>query len=145
MRLVLSIALVLATVAGAAAAAARHHEPARTGRLELLAKAGKTVTARGAPVTGLAPHVSKRMVFTFRNTNPYAVKVTPVRVAVAGKTSAAGCPGSFVTATAPTKAIRIAKTKTATLPVTVTMSSRATDPCQGARFTISVTYRAVKG
>jgi hypothetical protein len=145
MRLVLSIALVLATVAGVAAAAARHQQPARTGPLELVAKAGKTVTATGAHITGLAPHASKRMVFTFRNTNPYTVKVTPVKVAVARKTSAAGCPGSFVTATAPKKAIRIAKTKTASLPVTVTMSPRATDPCQGVRFTISVTYRAVKG
>ena len=39
----------------------------------------------------------------------------------------------------------VAKKRTARLVVMVTMSTRATDPCQGARFTVSVTYRAVKG
>ncbi len=145
MRLVLSIALVLATVAGVAGAAARHQQPARTGQLELLAGTGKTVTAEGAPFTGLYPGASKRMVFTFKNVTPFTVKVTPVKTAVARKTSAPGCPGTFVTATAPRKALMVAKKRTARLVVMVTMSTRATDPCQGARFTVSVTYRAVKG
>jgi hypothetical protein len=145
MRLALCIVAVLATVAGVATAAARHQQPARTGQLELLAKTNRTVTAKGAPITGLYPNGSKPLVFTVKNANAYTVKVTPLKAAVALKTSSASCRGSFVTATMPKKALTIAKKKTAKLTVMVTMSGLATDPCQGANFSIAVTYKAVKG
>src|SRR5579862_3281979 len=117
MRLFLCIAVVLATAAGVAAAAARHQPPPHTDPLELLAKAGKTVTATGVPISGLYPGASKPLVFTVKNANAYTVKVTPIKAAVALKTSAASCPGTFVTATVVPKTLTIAKKKTRTLPV----------------------------
>jgi hypothetical protein len=145
MRLLLCIAVVLATAAGVAAAAARHQPPPHTGPIELLAKAGKTVTATGVPVSGLFPGASSiPLVFTVKNANAYTVKVTPLKAAVALKTSVANCPGTFVTATLATKTLTIAKQRTKTLKVMLAMSNLVTDPCQGARFTVSVTYKAVK-
>lgn len=144
MRILLCIALLLATAAGAAAAVARHHQPARTGQLELLAKAGKTVTVTAVPASGLYPGASKPLVVTVRNLNAFTVKVAAVTGTVAAKTSAAGCAGSFLTVVAPKKALTIKSTKSAKATLAVTLKSSAPDACQGAKFTLKLSAKAVK-
>jgi hypothetical protein len=145
MRIVLCIAVVLAAAAGVATAAARHGRPASAGPLELLAKAGKTVTVTGAAIGGLYPGASKPLVVTVKNLNAFTIKVAGVKAAVVAKTSTAGCPGSFLTATAAKKALTIAKKRSARATLTVTMKATAPDSCQGAKFTLKLSARAVKG
>ena len=146
MRLVLCIAAVLAAVAGVATAAARHGQPAPTGQLELLAKVGKkTVTVTGAAVTGLYPGASKALVVTVKNLNAFTIKVPAVKASVVARTSAAGCPGSALTVAPPKKALTIKRAKSAKATLTVTMQPSAPDGCQGAKFTLKLSARAVKG
>jgi len=145
MRVLLCIAALLATAAGAAAAVARHHQPARTGQLELLAKVGKTVTVTAVPASGLYPGASKPLVVTVKNLNAFTVKVAAVKGTVAAKTSSAGCAGSFLTVVAPKKALTIKQKKSAKATLAVTMKTTAPDACQGARFTLKLSAKAVKG
>ena len=138
MRLLLCIAVVLAAIGGVAAAAARHQPPAHTGPLELLAKTGKTVTMKGS-VAGLYPGAAKPMVVTVKNANKFTIKV-------AAKTTLAGCAGpANVKVRSSTKALKIAKGKSAKATLTVSMLPTAANACQGAKFTLTLSAKAVKG
>jgi len=145
MRLLLCIAVVLAAIGGVAAAAARHQPPAHTGPLELLAKTGKTVTMKGS-VAGLYPGAAKPMVVTVKNANKFTIKVAAVKAKVAAKTTLAGCAGpANVKVKSSTKALKIAKGKSAKATLTVSMLPTAANACQGAKFTLTLSAKAVKG
>jgi hypothetical protein len=147
MRFLLTTAVVLATAAGVAAASAAHQPPAKTGPLELLAAAGKTVTVKGLPVSGLYPGASKPLTVTVKNLNAFTIKVPTVKTKVAAKTTRAGCLGTTLNlvVTHAKKTLTIAKKKTGKLPLTVMMPRSVANACQGAKFSIAVTVKAVKG
>ena len=147
MRFLLTTAVVLATAAGVAAASAAHQPPAKTGPLELLAQAGKTVTVKGLPVSGLYPGATKPLVVTVKNLNGFTIKVPTVKIKVAAKTTVAGCTGATtnLVVTYAKKALKIAKKKSGKLTLTVTMPKTVANVCQGAKFSIAVTVKAVKG
>jgi hypothetical protein len=149
MRILLCIAIVLATAAGATAAVVRHHGgPARTGPLELVAKAGKTVTITGPALTGLYPGMAgKPLVVTVRNANRFTIKVAAVTATVAAKTSVAGCigPANLTVVPGPVTPSRILKGKSARATLLVSMPKTASNACQGARFALTFSAKAVKG
>ena len=145
MRILLCIAVVLATAAGAAAAVARHHQPSRAGQLELLAKAGKTVTITGPAITGLYPGASQAFTVTVKNLNAFTIKVAAVKGSVAAKTTAAGCAGPANVNVKPSKPLTIAKRKSGRATLVVSMVASPANACQGARFTVNLSARAVKG
>ena len=147
MRFLLTTAVLLATAAGVAAASAAHQPPARTGPLELLAAAGKTVTVKGLPVSGLYPGAVKPLTVTVKNLNGFTIKVPTVKTKVAAVTTVRGCAGTTMNlvVTHAKKTFTIAKKKSAKLPLTVTMPRTVANVCQGARFSITVTVKAVKG
>jgi hypothetical protein len=147
MRFLLTTAVVLATAAGVAAASAAHQPPAKTGPLELLAAAGKTVTVKGLPVTRLYPGASKSLTVTVKNLNAFTIKVPTVTTKVAAKTTIAGCTGTRLNlvVTHVRQTLKIAKKKSGKLTLKVSMPRTVANVCQGARFSISVTVRAVKG
>ena len=147
MRFLLATAVVLATAGGVAAASAAHHQPAKTGPLELLAAAGKTVTVKGLPVSGLYPGASKPLTVTVKNLNGFTIKVPSVKTKVAAKTTVAGCTGTTtnLVVTHAKKTLTIKKKKSAKLTLFVTMPRTVANVCQGAKFSITVTVKAVKG
>lgn len=145
MRLLLCIAVLLATAAAAAAAVAHHQHPARAGQLELPAKAGKTVTVTAVPASGLYPGASRPLVVTVKNLNAFTIKVAAVKATVVAKTSSAGCAGSYLAVVAPKKALTIKKSKSTKATLAVTMKTTAPDACQGAKFTLKLSAKAVKG
>jgi hypothetical protein len=147
MRFLLTTAVLLATAAGVAAASASHHSPARTGPLELLAAAGKSVTVKGLPVSGLYPGAVKPLIVTVKNLNGFTIKVPTVKTKVAAVTTVRGCAGTTMNlvVTHVNKTLTIKKKKSAKLPLTVTMPRTVANVCQGARFSITVTVKAVKG
>jgi hypothetical protein len=147
MRFLLTTAVLLATAAGVAAASTAHQPPARTGPLELLAAAGKTVTVKGLPVSGLYPGAVKPLTVTVKNLNGFTIKVPTVKTKVAATTTVRGCAGTTMNlvVTHARKTLTIAKKKSAKLPLTVTMPTTVANMCQGARFSITVTVKAVKG
>lgn len=146
MRLILCLTVLLATAAGAAAAVVRHHQAAPSARLELLARVGKTVTITGPALTGLYPGAANTLVVTVRNLNAFTIRVAPVKGTVAAKTTAAGCAGPpNLAVKASAKTLRIAKGKSAAAALTVTMAPDAADACQGARFMVQLSAKAVKG
>jgi hypothetical protein len=149
MRFLLTTAVLLATAAGvaAASASASHHSPARTGPLELLAAAGKSVTVKGLPVSGLYPGAVKPLIVTVKNLNGFTIKVPTVKTKVAAVTTVRGCAGTTMNlvVTHVNKTLTIKKKKSAKLPLAVTMPRTVANVCQGARFSITVTVKAVKG
>ena len=147
MRFFLSITLLLAVAAGLAVSAAARSGPSHPGRLELLASVKKTVTVKGVPITGLYPGASKTLTVTVKNGNHFKIKLATITTAVAAKTSLAGCTGSTgnLTVAHPNGTLKMAPMKTGKLPFTVTMPRSVANACQGARFTISITVKAVKG
>ena len=147
MRFLLTTAVLLATAAGVAAASAAHQPPARTGPLELLAAAGKTVTVKGLPVSGLYPGAAKPLTVTVKNLNGFTIKVPTVKTKVAAVTTVRGCAGTTMNlvVTHARKTLTIAKKKSRKLTLTVTMPRTVANVCQGARFSITVTVKAVKG
>jgi hypothetical protein len=149
MRFLLTTAVLLATAAGvaAASASASHHSPARTGPLELLAAAGKSVTVKGLPVSGLYPGAVKPLIVTVKNLNGFTIKVPTVKTKVAAVTTVRGCAGTTMNlvVTHVNKTLTIKKKRSAKLPLTVTMPRTVANVCQGARFSITVTVKAVKG
>ena len=147
MRFLLATAVVLATAAGVAAASAAHNPPAKTGPVELLAAAGKTVTVKGLPVSGLYPGASKPLTVTVKNLNGFTIKVPSVKTKVAAKTTVAGCTGrtTNLVVTHVKKTLTIKKKKSVKLMLVVTMPRTVANVCQGAKFSITVTVKAVKG
>ncbi len=147
MRFFLSTAVLLAVTAGLAVSAAARSGPSQTGRLELLASAKKTVTLKGVPVTGLYPGASKTLVVTVKNGNHFKIKLATVKITMAAKTSLTGCAGSAtnLTVTRPNGTPRIAPMKSGKLPLRVTMPRSVVNACQGARFSIAISVKAVKG
>jgi hypothetical protein len=147
MRFLLATAAVLATAAGVAAASAAHQPPAKTGPLELLAAAGKTVTVKGLPVSGLYPGASRPLTVTVKNLNGFTIKVPTVTTKVAAKTTIAGCAGMppNLVVTHARKPLTIAKKTSAKLTLIVTMPRTVANVCQGAKFSITVAVKAVKG
>jgi hypothetical protein len=147
MRFFLSTTLLLAVAAGLAVSAAARTGPSHPGRLELLASVKKTVTVQGVPVTGLYPGASKTLTVTVKNGNHFKIKLATVKTTVAAKTSLTGCTGSAknLTVARPKSALTIAPVKSGKLPLTVAMPRSVVNACQGARFTISISVKAVKG
>jgi hypothetical protein len=147
MRFFLSTAVLLAVAAGVAVSAAARPGPSHPGRLELLASVKKTVTVRGVPLTGLYPGATKTLAVTVKNANQFRIKLATVKTTVAAKTSLAGCAGSAMNLTVipPKGALKIAPMKSATLTLTVKMPLSVVNACQGARFTIAIAVKAVKG
>jgi hypothetical protein len=147
MRFFLSTTLLLAVAAGLAVSAAARPGPAHPGRLELLASVKKTVTVNGVPVTGLYPGAARKLTVTVKNGNHFKIKLATVKATVAAKTSLAGCAGSAtnLTVTSPRGALKLAPLKSGKLVLTVAMPRSVVNACQGARFTISVAVKAVKG
>ncbi len=147
MRFLLTTAVLLATAAGVAAVSAAHRPPAKTGPLELLAAAGKTVTVKGLPVSGLYPGAVKPLTVTVKNLNGFTIKVPTVKTKVAATTTVRGCAGTTMNlvVTHARRTLTIAKKKSAKLPLTVRMPRTVANVCQGARFSITVTVKAVKG
>jgi hypothetical protein len=147
MRFFLSTTLLIAVAAGLAVSAAARTDPSHPGRLELLASVKKTVTVNGVPITGLYPGASQTLTVTVKNGNHFKIKLATVKTAVAAKTSLTGCTGSTtnLVVTPPKSTLKIAPMKTGKLLFTVTMPRSVANACQGARFTISITVKAVKG
>jgi hypothetical protein len=147
MRFFLSTTLLLLVAAGLAVSAAARTGPSHPGRLELLASVKKTVTVKGVPVSGLYPGASKRLTVTVKNGNHFKIKLATVKTAVAAKTSLAGCTGSAtnLTVVRPKPTLKMAPMKSGKLTLIVAMPRSVVNACQGARFTISITVKAVKG
>jgi hypothetical protein len=147
MRFFLSTAVLLAAAAGLAVSAAARPGPSHPGRLELLASVKKTVTVKGVPVSGLYPGAAKTLVVTVKNGNHFKIKLATVKTSVAAKTSLSGCAGSAtnLTVTRPKGVLTIAPMKSGKLPLKVTMPRSVVNACQGARFSIAVSVKAVKG
>ncbi len=147
MRFFLSTTLLLAVAAGLAVSAVARTGPSHPGRLELLASAKKTVTLKGVPVTGLYPGASKTLMVTVKNGNHFKIKLATVKTTVAAKTSLTGCTGAAknLTVARPTGTLTIAPVKSAKLILIVRMPRSVVNACQGARFTIAITVKAVKG
>ncbi len=146
MRFFLSTAVVLAVTAGVALSSAAHPGPAHTGRLELLASTKKPVTVTGVPVTGLYPGASRSLTVTVKNPNTIRIKIATIKTKVT-KTSVAGCStvAQNLTVTHPKAGLKIAPKKSAKLVLTVMMPTSVADACQGAKFSISISIRAIKG
>jgi hypothetical protein len=147
MRFFLSTTLLLAVAAGLAVSAAARTGPSHSGRLELLASVKKTVVLKSVPVTGLYPGASRTLAVTVKNGNHFEIKLATVTTTVAAKTSLTGCAGSGtnLTVTRPNGTLTIAPMKSGKLPLTVAMPRSVVNACQGARFTISIAVKAVKG
>lgn len=147
MRFFLSTTLLLAVAAGLAVSAAARTGTSHPGRLELLASVKKTVTVKGVPVTGLYPGASRTLQVTVKNGNHFKIKLATVKAGVAAKTSLAGCAGSAknLTVARPKGTLKLAPMKSGPLVLTVRMPRSVANACQGARFTISIAVKAVKG
>ncbi|HEY3763870.1 MAG TPA: hypothetical protein VGL44_01830 [Gaiellales bacterium] len=148
MRFLVSTAVVLAVTAGVALSSAAHPGPAHTGRLELLASTKKPVTVKGVPLAGLYPGASRTLTAMIKNPNSGRIKIATIKTKVT-KTSIAGCSTAAqnltVTVTHPKAGLKIAPKKSAKLVLAVMMPTSVADACQGAKFTISITIRAIKG
>src|SRR5690348_11102591 len=94
MRLLLSIAVVLAAAAGVASHVAVSGASPDRGRMELIASVQHAVTVTAPPVTGLYPGAGRAFTLQIRNTYPYPVRVTAVKAKVAAATNRPGCAGT---------------------------------------------------
>lgn len=102
------------------------------------------LTVTVSDVTGLYPTQSKNLPFTVTNPNPYAVTLTGADfggVKVDTESADAGCVASVVDGDAITlpDVVVAASGTSDELLFPVTMSNAATDACQGATFTVTVT------
>jgi hypothetical protein len=147
MRLLLSIAVVLAAAAGVASHVAVSGASPDRGRMELIASVQHAVTVTAPPVTGLYPGAGRAFTLQIRNTYPYPVRVTAVKAKVAAATNRPGCAGTQTNLTVTHKggAFAIKPKKAAAVIMTVVMPKTVADACQGATFKITFTARAVRG
>ena len=148
-KLVVVITLVAAMVVSGIAFAVWSSNGTGSGNAKALTAVNVTVNATTG-AADLYPGGSGKVWFTFTNTNPYAITFTSLTAAsVTGVTGGIGGSPACATTDLSLAAVPIAGSWTVGASTTspaqsvdtlVTMKSTAPDACQGATFTLSLTF-----
>jgi hypothetical protein len=93
-------------------------------------------------VTALYPGVRKQLVLRVRNPNRFTIKVISVRVSV--RSAVRGCSSRNLVVGRFRGSRKVARRRAAKVRVPITMVSRAAPACQGARFRLRFSGKAVK-
>jgi hypothetical protein len=133
--------LIAMVAVAAVAAAAAYTTPGFRDQAVLTSSQGGTFAIRGH-IVGLYPGRQARLRLTVTNRNPFAIRVTSIRVKVSG---VPGCAAANVRVTSFQGSLRVSPMRTRRLRRPITMSASAPDACMGARFKLTYTGRAVKG
>jgi hypothetical protein len=92
-------------------------------------------------VDGLYPGIETTLDSRVTNHQRFTIQVTAVDVTVGDARD--GCPGSLLEVVGPDTIVDIPPGRTGTVPLTVRMSRRAPDPCQGAVWPLVFVATAV--